>query len=863
MHKLADDRPGREAPEPGEPAASTAPNREASGPPLAPNHLDELRASGLSDETVSAAGLATVTDPKLISGMLGHVSPAAARKLGACLVFPFRDPDGNPMTRAHPEGGERAYVRLKPSHPRADKKGKPIKYESPAGTPNRLYIPPGARGALDDPAVPLLVTEGEKKALAATQHGFPCVGLVGVYGFQKKREKAADGKPIGPRELIPDLDRVAWAGRCVVVCFDSDAAGNPNVGWAEYHLAELLTARGAVVRVARLPSEPDGAKNGIDDFLVRHGPAAFCELVAAATPPARSDRKGGTPEIVIGTDEFRVADEAAAALAAEPDLYQRAGALVQVQEQQGEDEPEPVIRRPVGSHLVREIPPPLLRSRLTRSARFVRVKATDEGKVTTPAHPPGWCVQAVHARGDWPGVRRLEAIVTHPVLLPDGSILGANGYDRRSQLLVSVPPDLTLGVRESPTKGDVAAALAALDDVLADFPFETPAHRAAWFAGLLTPLAWFAFDGPAPLFLIDANVRGAGKGLLGDVIALTVTGRRFPTMSYTSDREELRKKITTLAVEGERLVMLDNLAGAVGNDILDAALTSDRWKDRLLGGNRVYDGPLNVTWFATGNNVQMHADTARRVCHARMETPEENPELKTGFRYADLRTHVRENRGRLLSAALTLLRGWYAAGKPRHGLPAWGSFEGWSAVVREAVVFARLPDPGETRQALQTSADRDAATMAALIAVLERFDPDRRGVTAAEMVDEIKSKEPQNRAIQSELKSAVEDLCGRIDGRALGYKLRHFARRNFGGRMIDRAGGGHGGVVRWVTVAAGAVPTRVKPSPPSPPSPPSDTPRGGDGGDGGDVPAAVAAPPKGKSARRRYGNNDRPHELRS
>ena len=48
----------------------------------------------------------------------------------------------------------------------------------------------------------------------------------------------------------------------------------------------------------------------------------------------------------------------------------------------------------------------------------------------------------------------------------------------------------------------------------------------------------------------------------------------------------MRKKITTLAVEGERLVMLDNLAGAVGNDVLDAALTSDPWKDRLLGGNR-------------------------------------------------------------------------------------------------------------------------------------------------------------------------------------------------------------------------------------------------------------------------------------
>lgn len=72
--------------------------------------------------------------------------------------------------------------------------------------------------------------------------------------------------------------------------------------------------------------------------------------------------------------------------------------------------------------------------------------------------------------------------------------------------------------------------------------------------------------------------------MLADTVAIIITGRRFPVMSYTNDKEELRKKITSLAVEGERLVLLDNLAGAVGNDVLDMALTTDTWKDRLLGG---------------------------------------------------------------------------------------------------------------------------------------------------------------------------------------------------------------------------------------------------------------------------------------
>ncbi len=92
----------------------------------------------------------------------------------------------------------------------------------------------------------------------------------------------------------------------------------------------------------------------------------------------------------------------------------------------------------------------------------------------------------------------------------------------------------------------------------------------------------------------------AGKGLLADVIATILTGQRFPPMSYTADKEEFRKRITTLAVKGERLVLHDNLAGSVGNDVLDSALTLESTKDRLLGSNTGYNAPLHITWYATG-----------------------------------------------------------------------------------------------------------------------------------------------------------------------------------------------------------------------------------------------------------------------
>lgn len=486
---------------------------------------------------------------------------------------------------------------------------------------------------------PVFVVEGPTDALAMTAAGLAAVGRPSNAGGAELLALLFAGVPDREVIVVGENDRKddngSWPGR--------DGAGS---------VARKLAAD--LCRPVGVALPPDGFKD-VRDWLVapdradlpwpERGNALRTLLEEAAVeepPPTPGADAGGSPrpvEIVVGDDEFRVNDEAVAAIGSDPDVYCRGGLLVHVVTQEA-PELEAAIRRPVGAPLVRELAKPLLRERLTRVARWKQRRGRGEEAELVGAHPPDWCVSAVQARGWWANVRRLEAVVTHPVLAPDGSVLATNGYHARTGILACLPSDLSLCVPDRPTPDDVSAAVAALLDPVADFPFETPAHRAAWVAGLLTPLAWFAFTGPSPMFAIDGNIRGIGKGLLADVIALVVTGRRFPTMSYTNDREELRKKITTVAVEGERLVLLDNLAGAVGNDVLDAALTSDQWKDRLLGGNRVYDGPLSVTWFATGNNVQFHADTSRRVCHVRLESADERPETKANFRYRELRSHV-------------------------------------------------------------------------------------------------------------------------------------------------------------------------------------------------------------------------------
>ncbi len=282
---------------------------------------------------------------------------------------------------------------------------------------------------------------------------------------------------------------------------------------------------------------------------------------------------------------------------------------------------------------------------------------------------------------------------------PDGSILQTPGYDYESGILYT-PRRKYPEIVPWPMADDVSVAVDAIDEVIADFPFERDEHRAAWFAAMLTPIARFAFDGPAPLFLVDANVRGAGKGLAVDCAGIIATGERLATASYSHDDAEMRKAITSIAMAGDRAVLLDNIGGSFGVPCLDAALTSTKWKDRVLGGNQTIDLPLLVTWYATGNNVILAGDIPRRICHVRLNSPEEALEEREGFHHADLRNWLHREHPRLLAAALTILRGYIAAGRPDMKLKSWGTYEEWSALVRNALVWLGLPDPGATRQEL-------------------------------------------------------------------------------------------------------------------------------------------------------------------
>ncbi|MGL5942343.1 MAG: DUF3854 domain-containing protein [Waterburya sp.] len=190
--------------------------------------------------------------------------------------------------------------RFKPDNPRiiGSNKSKPIKYESPPRVANRvtyfdvpqpiwdqvakrygikLYHSPLAQRLTarnkplcfwewvqQHPEIPIIPTEGEKKAACLLSMGFVAIALPGIWnGRVGKKER---------ERLHPDLLPMAQKGRKFIILFDYET--KPKTRYAIYQATlrtgKAIEAAGCECEVAILP----GAEKGVDDFVTVRGEEA-------------------------------------------------------------------------------------------------------------------------------------------------------------------------------------------------------------------------------------------------------------------------------------------------------------------------------------------------------------------------------------------------------------------------------------------------------------------------------------------------------------------------------------------------------------------------------------------------------------
>lgn len=384
--------------------------------------------------------------------------------------------------------------------------------------------------------------------------------------------------------------------------------------------------------------------------------------------PATAATAGFT-SIVVTDRPFRdYADEAAAAFVAVSEaqrIYRRGGQFVTIVDDE------------LGNPIITPITRAELPLILSRAANFYKV--VRENQLHVP--PPAEVINNLLSRRDL-DLPDLVGITMAPILRRDGTVLTVPGWDQATGLFYEPSNDIAAADWDLGLSSEaVASAMCLIEDLLADFPFENCGSKANAFALLLTAVVRPVIDGCVPLALVNGTNPGTGKGLLTSVASLIATGTEASVEAAPQGDDEWRKKITTALKAGRTFIVFDNFRGTLKACPLEAALTSSMWSDRLLGTNDDLSIRQRATWVATGNNVALGTDMARRCYQIRFTATSSMPWRGKHFRHPQLLGWVRQHRGDLLKALLTLAGSWFSNGCPAADIEPLGSFEDWTLVV--------------------------------------------------------------------------------------------------------------------------------------------------------------------------------------
>jgi hypothetical protein len=186
----------------------------------------------------------------------------------------------------------------------------------------------------------------------------------------------------------------------------------------------------------------------------------------------------------------------------------------------------------------------------------------------------------------------------------------------------------------------------------------------------------------------------------------------MPVIAQGKSEEELEKRLGAALLAGDTAVSIDNCDRTLEGSFLCQALTQHRLNIRILGQSRNVETPVNATLFATGNNLVLAGDLVRRPLRCSMDAQCERPELHSfGVNAIEV---AKQQRGELITAALTVLRAWHVAGQ-RVGLSTFGSFEQWSYRIRAPLVWLGKVDPCETLADIRENDPYRAALIAVIM----------------------------------------------------------------------------------------------------------------------------------------------------
>ena len=511
----------------------------------------------------------------------------------------------------------------------------------------------------------------------------------------------------------------------------------------------------------------------IGGFKCLHGHCAdrhVRDLLRFVDIEANAARMKPTIRVMAG-EIHRVVDAAERELANSRRHYQRGGLIVTVVTDPGTRETR-----------VQDISPPALVRALAGAATWERFDGRAEDWVRTD--PPARHAAVLFDSTSYHHLPVLSGLTRQPYLRPDGSLMLAAGYDLSTGMF-GVFDAREFCIPANPTRADAEAALSLMKDLLTEFSLGRDCDLGATLAAMLTAAVRPSLA-HAPMIHVRAHMVGSGKSYLCELITAFATPQRGTPTTFPGDDEECRKLLLAELLRAPAVIEFDNLTSdLVAHKSLCTVLTSEHMSGRILGVSKTATVNTRALFLSSGNNVGPVQDMTRRCITINLSPDCEVPAARS-FERPELVRDVLRDRGRYVSAALTIVRAWIVGGRPKSVCKSLAGFGDWSDLCRQPLLWLGLADPTESVfEAMAEDPDRE--TLARILGAWQSVF----GKTPAMVRDAVKQASMFHDQ-HAELREVLHDIAderGEINRRKLGWWIRRHAGRIVDGLRFVRASG--------------------------------------------------------------------------
>ena len=322
-----------------------------------------------------------------------------------------------------------------------------------------------------------------------------------------------------------------------------------------------------------------------------------------------------------------------------------------------------------------------IRARVERVAVFFETDRRDKSRRLIGV--PDRIVDTLRDKSDHTAPT-LNGLLSHPVVLPSGEILGAEGLHTPSGLFLR---GVSLPEARPYTQSESCAALSRLIAVyLAEFEFASYADSFTALAGLFTGVQRRVLD-KAPGVALLAAVQSSGKTTLAQRMHVALTGQDMPISSFPlNNEEEVSKRLLSALIRNPAMVCFDNVPDGFTfhSGALSAAITAPTLTQRVLGVSRDVTVPTNTLFVLTGNNLSFGNDEVTRWLVSRLAPKRARPEERR-FRNPDTVAYALEHRRAILADVLGIVAGYLMSGAR---IETGSRFPSWDRMVRQPIMWA-------------------------------------------------------------------------------------------------------------------------------------------------------------------------------